>query len=430
MTLIHPVRIAVLGLLEVVGNSASDITVNFWLDSFVTGTAANFTVLLLSAVFYVAFIIPLAVLIWYRRRADHVSRAQDQAVPSRPELFFSFFRDRTNCILVLLLAIADVAVDVFGTYAAGHIPVLVQVVLKAAEPLVCWALSCLVWRGAYTKLSFLLILPSVSLIIAAGGVVAETWLVLKAEQQTKSSVSFWIGMYTMRVVGSAVYNVVQGTLMRRNSDRFCEERSGERGAPRYVHNNKLLLSVTILSCDALLSLVLILALGPALDTISHAGWGTSDSVAAAWTNFGAGAACVANLNECPNNLWFALATNGAWSGVYIVDSFLNEASPALNSLMNMLGSPATSLLLIVFPSLNLWSSVERSSTNIALQIGGVVLLTVSVVLFYQYETRKTAKVHDGVFGERLQAEGQTHVPLLEESEESLPSTPRRPVHMS
>lgn len=114
------------------------------------------------------------------------------------------------------MTLCDLSINIFGTYAAGHIPVMLQVILKSAEPFLCWLLSCLVWRGEYTQKSFLLVaLPTVAMFMAAGAVVAETWIALQAASE-KTNVAFWVSIFGLRVLSSAAYNVSQGTLMRRN----------------------------------------------------------------------------------------------------------------------------------------------------------------------------------------------------------------------
>lgn len=381
------VLVALYGLGEIIGNAGSDISVNFWISSFAEG-AANFTILLLSAVFYVVLIVPVWA-ICYR-----LAQRRDPSVTGA--LVRNWLGDAKNRVLMVLLVASDVAVNVFGTYAAGHIPVLVQVVLKALEPLLCWMLSCIVWKGAYCRWSLLLIFPSCAVALAAGGVVMETWIMLRESSgSSKSYGTFWISMYCLRVVSSAVYNVVQGTLMRHNTTRIeklvlinrdsLDDHVEPAGRQR-VH--AALLSLTVLLFDALGSLLVVLLVGPSIDTISYASWGSSSTVSDAWSNFGSGAACVGSLARCPNNLWYAIGTNAAWVVVYFVDTQLNECSPALNSLLNMLASPLTSLLLIACPALDLWDSARHGGESVALQVGGAVLMTISVVLFYHYEQRK------------------------------------------
>jgi hypothetical protein len=403
-------KVGFLGILEVLGNGASDVSINFWLRSFRVG-AADFTVLLMSAMFYAMMIVPVCLGLWAHKLHHHrshsdVSLHQQQVSPLA--LLRSFFGNRWNMFWLAAVTFCDLSINIFGTYAAGHIPVIIQVILKAAEPLLCWLLSCFVWRGAYSQRSLLLVaLPTAAMVAAAGGVVAETWFALQVNKD-KSNVTFWVVMYIIRVAASAAYNVAQGTLMRRNRALFCGVSTAEgcgggssaeghvvlqsdEEMPRQTSSNALLLSSTILALDAFVSLIVLVAVGPFLDTIAYAGWGSSHSVADAWVNFSSGVSCVFSLSECQNNLWFALITNGAWVVVYVVDTFLNEASPALNSLMNMLSSPLTTVVLVLFPALDLGASVRRDTSSVLLQCGGIALMLTSVVLFYKYERCKQRK---------------------------------------
>jgi hypothetical protein len=464
-------RMGLLGSLEILGNGSSDVSINFWLRAFPVG-AADFTVLLLSGMFYALLMVPLCAVMWaraFRRDAKqrhgcttpHESQASipsetsdalmtsylhhngdqrpsqapsrhrteepmvESAPPTARLMLMSLFCDKTNIMWMCLVTLCDLSINIFGTYAAGHIPVMLQIILKSAEPFLCWVLSCLVWRGEYTQKSFLLVaLPTVAMCIAAGAVVAETWIALQAASE-KTNVTFWVTVFGLRVLSSAAYNVSQGTLMRRNrlvfgrlvdpiehgggttsvappvasclltpnlSSSQNTQRPPAAAAAEGSKSHMMLLSTTILAVDATMSLLFLLAFGPLIDTITYGAWGSSVSVADAWANFSSGAQCVFSSpinGECPNNLWLALLTNGAWVVVYVVDTFLNEISPALNSLLNMLSSPLTTIFLVVFPSLDLGATLHRDSKTVLLQCLGIVLMCISVGLFFHYERCKS-----------------------------------------
>ncbi|CUE71796.1 transmembrane protein, putative [Bodo saltans] len=445
-----------LGSLEILGNGSSDVSINFWLRAFPVG-AADFTVLLLSGMFYALLMVPVCAFMWLQAvRRDNTASSSATTSITAKTLLKSLFCNKTNIMWMCLVTLCDLSINIFGTYAAGHIPVMLQVILKSAEPFLCWLLSCLVWRGEYTQKSFLLVaLPTVAMFMAAGAVVAETWIALQAASE-KTNVAFWVSIFGLRVLSSAAYNVSQGTLMRRNRLVFgtrcvdnaskadssslsttevsslldAESASNRLAAPSVQEgrnkenrskgkDHMLLLSTTILAVDATLSLIFLLAFGPLIDTVTYGEWGFSNSVGDAWANFSSGAQCVFSNpfhGECPNNLWLALLTNGAWVVVYVVDTFLNEVSPALNSLLNMLSSPLTTIFLVIFPALDLGATLHRDSKTILLQCLGIVLMCISVGLFVHYERCKSKVMKkmmddkcrsDSAEGDSVAADGDT-----------------------
>lgn len=167
----------------------------------------------------------------------------------------------------------------------------------------------------------------------------------------------------------------------------------------------LLLSLLCLLFDFSINFVLLMSFGPLLDTISFAGWGDSDSVSDSWNNLHGGMKCVFYTtpsasaptssssgsmdlpSTCKNCLWYALITNVAWVVVYMADSFLNEMSPALNSIVNMMTGPVTVFALLVFPSLNVYGGgVDKDSAEqVELQVAAAVCVIVSLGLFVWFD---------------------------------------------
>ena len=124
-----------------------------------------------------------------------------------------------------------------------------------------------------------------------------------------SYIVFWLTMYGLRVVGSAVYNVAQGAFMKQNYESFVllhptfnnnndnddgtvrdpmlqqmtavaqQQRRSSSLWLRSLTNRQrhILLSLICLLVDFLVNFILLMAVGPLLATLSFAGWGDSDS---------------------------------------------------------------------------------------------------------------------------------------------------------
>ena len=373
-----------MGLFEVVGNASSDITFNFWLDAFPDG-AANFTILYLSALFYFLLVVPLTVAWFIWRRHDRGPRR--------------FLRERrlANAGMLTVTALCDVFIDVFGTYAAGHVPIVIQLVLKSSEPLVCWAMTAVLWRRRHGRWLDLLF-PFAAFAACAAGLTAEMWISLEHSEE-KEHQGFWIAVFGLRVLCSAGYNVSQAKFLRDNAESFRPDDALDEGSTRQHHrkgfSSRLLLNFISLSGDFAVSLVFYTCLGPLVDTIKFDGWGSSSSVRQAWASFGAGARCVGSPALCPNNLTYAVVTNLAWCFVYIADTFLNELCPALNSMVNMLSGPLAALIVIAVPALSLGEASHSSTKNAVLQLAALAFLVLGLVLFAIYERRTSAKDENG-----------------------------------
>lgn len=385
--------VATFGMVEVSGNSASDILFNFWIRSFSFG-AANFTILYISELFCFIAVVP-GTLLWYVCRSHETDRQL------RP--FFLNYKSVGSCIVCM--ALSDFGIDVFGTYAAGHVPVVLQVVLKAFEPVVCLGLSLVVFRQPTSvaapqpvdDATHLLHAASVNspkivwvppnrrpwtavgaiVCTAAGAFIgARTAMEHSSEKQ---HATFWVAVFACRVFCSASYNVAQGKLMRDNVKYFP------------THRLRFLLGLTTLAGDFTLTLLMMTLFGPLIDTIRVYGWGASSSYEAAWGNFRLGVQCVTSDSRCPNNGWYMLVINTLWVLVYVADFFLNEISPALNSALNMLSTPVTQLVLMVFPG---WSLGEKSANfdnagEVASQVVSVCCIVAGVALFFIYESKRT-----------------------------------------
>ena len=617
---------SLLAVLEVAGNAASDISANFWVDSFGPTFSGNFTILVLSNVWSILVtLFGLIVLVMSVRcsvvkllrkgdesKTDQATSQQKQSLlnaesieeAEAPEtlhesvevqssaaaaasfdtrrqsspLLQSLFRSRTNLISLSAVALADFSINLFGTYAAGHVPVVDQVIMKSMEPLLCFLLYTAVWRAEDTKLILralsegraqlgwtsskrnplvvqsqrmatqavqrneeeeqekevtlmmapfegssdtideivddvaagqrqaitvvsylepvqrlysvflslcvggtgeqqlqpeqstasvnnssrlmnhkqqqanrafqhtwiiLFIGPFLSLLVAALGIVAAMWSTLQKEKEEQSQNStayerkysyivFWLTMYGLRVVGSAVYNVAQGAFMKQNYESFVllqptpnnddvtvrdptlqqltpvvqQQRSSSSLWLRSLTDRQrhILLSLICLLVDFLVNFILLMAVGPLLDTISFAGWGDSDSESDSWDNLRGGMQCVFNgggsrsnstmssgsnsnvlPSSCSNCIWYALITNLSWVVVYMADSFLNEMSPALNSIVNMLTGPVTVFVLLMFPALNVQGEQKHTTEQVELQVAAAVCVTVSLGLFVWFD---------------------------------------------
>jgi hypothetical protein len=372
----------IMGFLELAGNSSSDITFNFWIDAF-PQNLADFTILYLSAVFYFILVVPATLLWFWVRRND-----------CGPQYLISKNKRAVNIALLAVTALCDVCIDVFGTYAAGHVPVAMQLVLKSAEPIVCWLLTSLLWRRKHARwLDFLF--PMAAFGACGAGLTAEMWISLQHSEE-KTNQGFWIGVFALRVTCSAGYNVAQAKFIRDNAEAFNDEKDCGDGSlvataseRKRRFTQRLLLNFVSLAGDFSISLCFYTLLGPSIDTIRLYGWGSSATVGEAWSNFGDGVRCV---GWCSNNLAYALATNIAWCLVYVADTFLNELCPALNSIVNMLSGPIATLAIIAVPSWSL-GEVNSSAANVAAQLAAIACLIVGLLLFAIYE-RRAAKLEE------------------------------------
>ena len=389
---------------KVAGNTAANISFNFWLKSFSFG-AAEFTILVLSGIFYVLMFLPIAIGLWFyaRKKLGRAFALKELVEPKAMKLLVG-------------IGFADAWIDFASTYAAGHVAVLTQAFAKSVEPLLTWVLEIIFLRkrglaeegGVMTRLwrawgcSMLLL---VSFSLSALGMCVH--LYKKYEDRTTASFHLWYTLlYMTSIAAASCYNIVQGAYMRaynRSGRQLAQaEEASKIAAPSvsiqcedgseshslidqapHPHPPAYLVSGVVLAADMIVNCIVTLLIGSFIDAIPD--FGSSSSVGAAWTNLGDGIRCV---GECRHNLVYALITFGGWAIAYVADTVLNQLSPPLSSMVAQLSGPTQAMVLLIVPSWNLGAAASNNTKSWLLDMLSFVLMLAGAVLFGLHETRR------------------------------------------
>ena len=279
----------------------------------------------------------------------------DDGHPSRKNFdVFSFWMgDHEGILILVVIGMLDATAGMLSAYSVQHVPVVLQLTLNASSTIVTYLFHRLLYRQTALPMSWILALAFTFLLIGVACAIAPQVLA-GGTWNTYLNVP-WLLLYVLSVICPCIYMVLQGRFLSRFQDKVNPESA----------------KIAVLTGDFCVQLVITICYFP----LDFAPWfGMQSDAGDSWSGFVEGVRCLLTCRW--TGLYFLVYTFGFFGG-RIIGLFLSLYSPTMQAFLNQLCAPVTSLLLILFPILNVYGAEH----SLAWSLASFACLCVSPVLY-------------------------------------------------
>lgn len=284
-----------------------------------------------------------------------------------------------------VIGLNDIGTSLLSFYAIPHTPEVLQALLQTTIPFFSLWLTIVFIRGERERLRVDRWLVASFLLMLAGLVVAALPQLTASYTSSHSLWNIETGPWVLvYILSCAVYSgwcvaqrhfldlSLSGVFFTKSNDVPLLSEGTEFAAvslhtPGDTSDGPLLTpdvvpedvhKVIMLVGDAFVTMLLSVALLP-IDAIPW--FGTSPSVAAAWSRFTEALRFV--YHNVDGNLVYGILYTGSEIATYFSCAFLNAYSPTLSSFVVQIAGPFSALVVIVFPSLNTATGSTAASSK-------------------------------------------------------------------
>lgn len=381
-----------LAVLMVIGGNAGQLLIlNLWVNDMGSITPA-FPVLTISAfTMAVGFVVSILI----RKIIFRV--------------YLGFLWNRKAMLLTVLIGMCNAFNGVLIVYATQPTPEFMQALLLCTQ---------VFWTLVFSKIAFrdrrrmLTISVLASFLCVAGGIILGASPQFSSSSPTDSNTKYWTLIFAASMIPGALYNVFASMYMRSFTHphptlasvgvvhgvvegHYDEDGNVVTKPLNLEYHYDLNLAgetstAALTSDDTTVKLMMLATTGISQLTwmfillpIDSAPWfGSSATIAQTRSNLEHGWACVFQRKYgCGHTYAYYIGFNASYFINYLGSAYLNHFSATLNSMVTQLSAPIAAIIMIVFPSINVFTQ----PVAVGPAVGAIVLLIVGCLLYTMWE---------------------------------------------